>query len=118
MMPREEIVAREAQLSKEESQQLKEMLEAERDFYPKEEFSPLKYRKLPKNEYNIICTSLEQKQRMDAYGKKLRSKHPNWPQDKLMRKVFEEFPSVKIKLKTTNEHRVPGAGEENTSGNN
>lgn len=105
-------------LTPEESKQLKEMLEAERSYYPADAFSPLLYRKLPKNEYNIICTSLEQKNRMDVYGKKLRSKHPNWPQDKLMRKVFEEFPSVKIQLKTNHEHRVPGAGEENPSGDN
>ena len=105
-------------LSKEEATRLKELLEAERSFYPTEAFSPLMYRKLPQNEYNIICATEDQFKRMNVYGDKLRSKHPNWSQDKLMRKVFEEFPSVKIKLKTNHENGVPGTGEENTSGNN
>ena len=65
--------------------------------YPKGEFDPKKYRVLP-SQYSIHCSSEEQYQQMTAHAKKLQLKHPTWPLNKRMRKVFEAFPSVKISL--------------------
>lgn len=115
MMPKAEQAQQQAMLTKEEAEALKTKLEAERNYFPKEPFKPLRFPKLP-HEYEIVCTSKEQFEAMDKYGKGLRKKHPSWKEEKVIRKVFEQFPSVKIKLKTNDESTVSGSSQENTSG--
>lgn len=79
--------------------------------YPKDPFSPLKFLHLPQ-EYNIHATE-DQYNRMNIAGAKMKKNHPDWPNAKLMRKVFELFPSVKISVK---HESISGAGTEDTSG--
>lgn len=62
-----------------------------------QEIQPSTLRKLPES-YDIVATD-EQMQAMKAFGMKLRQKHPRWKNDRFMRKVFEKFPTVKIRMK-------------------
>lgn len=81
--------------------------------YPSEPFNPLKFPRLPAN-YNIHATE-DQYKRMNELGCRFKKNHPKWSNEKLMRKVFEAFPSVKISI--ANEQSLPGTGEENSIGN-
>jgi hypothetical protein len=110
-------------LSKAEAEILKNKLMAEKEQreaferqFPEEPFSPLKFTRLPAK-YNMICIREGQIIEMETLAKNLRRKHPGWKDEKLMRKVFESFPTVKIQIKK-DEQSIPGTGEETASGDN
>lgn len=108
----------EPMLTAEDVSKLKAKLEAEKKplfNFPEGPFSPLHFRTLPKL-YEIICTSQEQFYQTEKLGKELKRKHRDWSDEKLMRKIFAQFPSVKIQLKKVDEQSISGAGQEDTSG--
>lgn len=65
---------------------------------PEEELvDPNTLRVLPAK-YNLVMGDPTIAERMHAFGSKLSAKHPNWKKERIMRKLFEAFPSVRIKI--------------------